>query len=134
MKETERSFRGDLCYLHTRRLDRALCRKLRVTNFLFEEDLGDEDDDEEAASRPFCAVNHHVAATGNKPARPPPPIVLCRPEPRREELDSLEREEDLASETGPGARDGELAPGGEEMSRLESSPSDQTLETQGSSE
>ncbi|XP_068434324.1 guanine nucleotide exchange protein smcr8a [Clinocottus analis] len=126
LKETERSFRGDLCYLHTRRLDRALRRKQRVTNFLFEEDAGDEDEDEEGTLRPFCAVNH---AVDNFTLLSPPPIVLG-PEPL--ELDALEPPDPLdpacvtsrTQESGLGLVE----------SHLESSPSDQTLETQGSSE
>uniref|UniRef100_A0A3Q3VND5 UDENN FLCN/SMCR8-type domain-containing protein n=1 Tax=Mola mola TaxID=94237 RepID=A0A3Q3VND5_MOLML len=60
LKETERSFRGDLSYLHTRRLDRALRKKTTVTNFLFEEDFCDADEEEWGVLRPFCAVNHAV--------------------------------------------------------------------------
>ncbi|XP_068606411.1 guanine nucleotide exchange protein smcr8a [Brachionichthys hirsutus] len=82
LKATEKSFRGDLSYLHTRRLDGALRRKQRVTNFLFEEGLGD-DEDEGRALRPFCAVNH---ALDNYTLLNPPPIVLG-PEPL--ELDGL---------------------------------------------
>ncbi|GLD60484.1 Smith-Magenis syndrome chromosomal region candidate gene 8 protein [Lates japonicus] len=126
LKETERSFRGDLCYLHTRRLDKALRRRQRVTNFLFEEDLGDDDEDEVGTLRPFCAVNH---AVDNYTLLNPPPIVLG-PEPL--ELDSLEPPGPLdpASETSH-THDSELGLG---ESHLESSPSDQTLETQESSE
>lgn len=126
LKETERGFRGDLCYLHTRRLDRALRRKLRVTDFLFEEDLGDEDVDEAGTRRPFCAVNH---SSDNYMLLNPPPIVLG-PEPV--EMDALEPPDilDPASETSH-TQESEL---GLVESQLESSPSDQTLETQGSSE
>lgn len=126
LKETERSFRGDLCYLYTRRLDKALQRKQRVTAFLFEEDLSDDDEDELGTLRPFCAVNH---AVDNYVLLNPPPIVLT-PEPH--ELDALERPEHLdpASETSV-TQESELGLG---ESHLESSPSDQTLETQESSE
>lgn len=126
LKETERSFRGDLCYLYTRRLDKALQRKQRVTTFLFEEDLNDDDEDELGTLRPFCAVNH---AVDNYVLLNPPPIVLA-PEPH--ELDALERPEHLdpASETSI-TQESELGLG---ESHLESSPSDQTLETQESSE
>ncbi|XP_022612757.1 guanine nucleotide exchange protein SMCR8 [Seriola dumerili] len=126
LKETERSFRGDLCYLHTRRLDKTLRRRQRVTNFLFEEDLGDDDEDEGGTLRPFCAVNH---AVDNYTLLNPPPIVLG-PEPL--ELDSLEPPDPLdpASETSH-TQESELGLG---ESHLESSPSDQTLETQESSE
>ncbi|XP_023252966.1 guanine nucleotide exchange protein SMCR8 [Seriola lalandi dorsalis] len=126
LKETERSFRGDLCYLHTRRLDKTLRRRQRVTNFLFEEDLGDDDEDEGGTLRPFCAVNH---AVDNYTLLSPPPIVLG-PEPLK--LDSLEPPDPLdpASETSH-TQESELGLG---ESHLESSPSDQTLETQESSE
>ncbi|XP_028267373.1 guanine nucleotide exchange protein smcr8a [Parambassis ranga] len=123
LKETEKSFRGDWCYLHTRRLDKALRRKQKVANFLFEEDLGDDDEDEMGTLRPFCAVNH---AIDNFVLLNPPPIVLG-PEPL--ELDSLEPP-DPASETSH-TQESELGVG---ESHLESSPSDQTLETQESSE
>lgn len=125
LKETERNFRGDLCYLHTRRLDRSLRRKLRVTDFLFEEDL-DDDEDDAGTLRPFCAVNH---AADNYTLLKPPPIVLGS-EPV--ELDALEPPDPLdpASE-GSHTQESELGPG---ESQLESSPSDQTLETQESSE
>ncbi|XP_074511498.1 guanine nucleotide exchange protein smcr8a [Sebastes fasciatus] len=126
LKETERSFQGDLCYLHTRRLDRALRRKQRVTNFLFEEDLGDEDEDERGTLRPFCAVNH---AVDNYTVLNPPPIVLG-PEPL--ELDALEPPDPLDPASGTShTQESEL---GIVESHLESSPSDQTLETQESSE
>ncbi|XP_029914450.1 guanine nucleotide exchange protein smcr8a [Myripristis murdjan] len=126
LKETERSFRGDLCYLHTRRLDGALRRKQKVTNFLFEEDLGEDDEEDGGTLRPFCAVNH---AVDNSTLTHPPPIVLC-PEPL--ELDALEPLDPLepVSETSH-TLESELGPG---ESQLESSPSDQTLETQESSE
>ncbi|XP_029014355.1 guanine nucleotide exchange protein smcr8a [Betta splendens] len=118
LKETERSFRGDLCYLHTRRLDRALRRTLRLTDFLFEEDLNAED--ETGTLRAFCAVSH---TADNHTLLNAPPIVLG-PEPA--ELDALDPSSE-ASHT----QESELGPGG---SQLESSPSDQTLETQESSE
>ncbi|XP_029945633.1 guanine nucleotide exchange protein smcr8a [Salarias fasciatus] len=126
LKETERSFRGDLCYLHTRRLEKALRRKQRVTNFLFEGELGDDDEDDVGTLRPFCAVNHTV---NNYIHLNPPPIVLG-PEPF--ELDALEPQDPLdpASEASH-TQDSELGLG---ESHLESSPSDQTLETQESSE
>ncbi|KAM6956909.1 LOW QUALITY PROTEIN: guanine nucleotide exchange protein smcr8a [Aplochiton taeniatus] len=122
LKETERSFRGDLCYLHTRRLDRALRRKQQVTNFLFEEDLGEDQDEEAGATlRPFCALNH---AVDNHALAHILPIVLC-PDPL--ELEPLEPYP--PSETSQ-VQESELGPG---EIRLESSPSDQTLETQGES-
>ncbi|XP_035470956.2 guanine nucleotide exchange protein smcr8a [Scophthalmus maximus] len=126
LKETERSFRGDLCYLHTRRMDKALRRRQRITNFLFEEDLGDEDEDEGGMLRPFCAVNHDL---DNYTILNPPPIVLG-PEPV--ELDPLEPPDPLdpASETSH-TQESELVL---EEGNLDSSPSDQTLETQESSE
>ncbi|KAM9843753.1 guanine nucleotide exchange protein smcr8a [Aulostomus maculatus] len=124
LKEAERSFRGDLCYLHTRHLDRALRRKQRVTNFLFEEDLCDDNEDEGGTLRPFCAVNH---AIDNSTLSNPPHIVLG---PELLELDVLEPPEPLdpVSETSH-MQESDLG-----ESYLESSPSDQTLETQESSE
>ncbi|CAJ1075859.1 guanine nucleotide exchange protein smcr8a isoform X1 [Xyrichtys novacula] len=124
LKETEKSFRGDLCYLHTRRLDKMLRRKQQVTNFLFEEELGEDDENEWGNLRPFCAVNHVV---DNCTILNPPPIVLG-PDPH--ELDSLEPPDllDLASEISHTQELGVVE------SHLESSPSDQTLETQESSE
>lgn len=59
LQETEKIFRGDLSYLHTRRLERELHRKQKVTNFLFEENL-DADEGNGGRLRPFCAVNHGV--------------------------------------------------------------------------
>ncbi|KAF3700469.1 Guanine nucleotide exchange protein smcr8a [Channa argus] len=126
LKETERSFRGDLCYLHTRRLDRALRKKLRVTDFLFEEDLGHDDEEDVGILRPFCAVNH---AADNYTLQNPPHIVLG-PEPV--ELEALEHPDpqDPVSETGH-TPESELRLG---QGQMDSSPSDQTLETQESSE
>lgn len=84
LKETERSFRGDLCYLHTRRLDKVLRKKQRVTNFLFEEEVCDDNDEDEVTTiRPFCPVNHSVETY---PLLKPPPIVIG-PEPLEEPLD-----------------------------------------------
>lgn len=127
LKETERSFRGDLSYLHTRRLDRALRKKQRVTNFLFEEDLGDDDEGEGGTLRPFCAVNH---AVDNCALLNLPPIVVG---PELLELDARDPSDPLgpASET---SHTQELCEFGLVESHLESSPSDQTLETQESSE
>lgn len=126
LKETERSFRGDLCYLYTRRLDKALRRKQKVTTFLFEEDLSDEDEDEAGTLRPFCAVNH---AVDNYVLLNPPPILLG---PELHELDALEPPEQLdpASENSV-TQESEL---GLVESHLESSPSDLTIETLESSE
>ncbi|XP_056144540.1 guanine nucleotide exchange protein smcr8a [Lampris incognitus] len=126
MKEIERSFRGDLSYLYTRRLDRALRRKQQLTNILFEEDLGEDDKEEWGIPRPFCAVNHTV---DNDTLTHPPPIVLC---PDSLELDALDPLDPLdpASETSH-TQASELGLG---ESCLESSPSEQTLETQESSE
>ncbi|KAI9527077.1 hypothetical protein NQZ68_034064 [Dissostichus eleginoides] len=123
LKDTEKGFRGDLCYLHTQRLDKALRGKQRVTNFLFEEDLGDDDEEDERGTlRPFCAVNH---AVDNYTPLNPPHIVLGT-EPLV--LNDLEPPDPLNPGHTP-----ETEPGLVE-SHLDSSPSDQTLETQGSSE
>ncbi|KAM4535765.1 guanine nucleotide exchange protein smcr8a [Fundulus diaphanus] len=124
LKETERSFRGDLCYLYTQRLDKALRRKQKIVNFLFEEDLDDNVDDEAETLRPFCAVNH---ATDNFMHLNPPHIVLGS---EALELDGLKPQgaPDPACET---TTTQELRLLG---IHLDSSPSDQTLETQESSE
>lgn len=119
LKETERSFRGDLCYLYTRRLDRALRRKQKVTNFLFEEEVCGDADDDEVTIRPFCPVNHSVESYS---LLKPPHIVLA-PEPLEDTTEPFsEISHTLESELGLGEN------------HLESSPSDQTLETQDSSE
>ncbi|XP_028311635.1 guanine nucleotide exchange protein smcr8a isoform X2 [Gouania willdenowi] len=125
LKETERSFRGDLCYMHTRRLEKSLCRKQRVTNFLFEEEVGDDDEEKETL-RPFCAVNH---TRDTFPLSNPPPIVLGT---ELLEFDQLEPSPPpVRSSTVRHTQDSEL---GLVESHFESSPSDQTLETQESSE
>lgn len=108
LHETEKVFRGDLSYLHTYRLERDLCRKQKLTNFLFEENLN-SDEDEGGRLRPICAVNHVVH---NDKLSNAPPIVVCK------ELDAKEPSDLL----------------GLVDSHLESSASDQTLETQESSE
>ncbi|XP_047212034.1 guanine nucleotide exchange protein smcr8a-like [Girardinichthys multiradiatus] len=124
LKETERSFRGNLCYLYTRRLDKALHRKQKIVSFLFEEDLNDNLEDEAETLRPFCAVNH---AIDNYVHLNPPHIVLGS---EALELDGLKPQGtlDLMRETTTAQELGLLG------SHLESSPSDQTLETQESSE
>lgn len=127
LKATERSFRGDLSYLHTRRLDGALRKKQRVTKFLFEADLDDDDEDEGATLRPFCAVNH---AVDNCALLNLPPIVVG-PEPLESDARQLSDPLDPASET---SHTEELCELGLVDGNLESSPSDQTLETQESSE
>lgn len=108
LRETEKIFRGDLSYLHTRGLERELHRKQKVTNFLFEENL-DADEGDGGRLRPFCAVNHAVQ---NDDLSSPPSIVV------RKELDGKEPSDLL----------------GLVESHLESSASDQTPETQESSE
>lgn len=108
LQETEKIFRGDLSYLHTRRLERELHRKQTVTNFLFEENL-DADEGDRGRLRPFCAVNHAIQ---NDDLSNPASIVV------RKELDSEETSDLL----------------GLVESYLESSASDQTPETQESSE
>lgn len=108
LQETEKVFRGDLSYLHTRRLERDLCRKQKVTNFLFEENL-DADEGEGGRLRPFCTVNHAVC---NNELSNLPPIMV------RKGLDAKESSDLL----------------GLVESHLESSASDQTPETQESSD
>ncbi|XP_036069232.1 guanine nucleotide exchange protein smcr8a isoform X2 [Oryzias melastigma] len=125
LKETEKSFRGELCCLHTRRLDRALRRKHKVVNFLFEEDLDDHESEDEAGRlRPFCAVNHSI---DNCVQLVPPHIVLAT-----EAVDMSQAEHpglvDVAFEASAAQELGAVE------SYLESSASDQTLETQESSE
>lgn len=126
LKEAERSFRGDLCYLYTRCLDKSLRRKLKVVNFLFEEDPSDNAEDEAGTLRPFCAVNH---STDNHVHLNPPYIVLG-PEALELDLSRPLHSSDPVSVTGA-AQGREL---GLRESHLESSSSDQTLETQESSE
>lgn len=108
LQETEKTFRGDLSYLHTRRLERELHRKQTVTNFLFEENP-DADEGDGGRPRPFCAVNHAIQ---NDDLSNPPSTAL------RKELDGRENSDLL----------------GLLESYLESSASDQTPETQESSE
>ncbi|CAL8289549.1 unnamed protein product [Boreogadus saida] len=117
LRGTERLFSGDLCYQYSRRLDRALRRKQHATNFLFEEDPGEEVGGDGGTARPACALSH--AGDGPWPPLPPrpPPVVLC---PLALELDALRPP---GGGLGP---EGPLRPG---RSRLESSPSDQTPET-----
>ncbi|KAM6904381.1 guanine nucleotide exchange protein smcr8a [Xenentodon cancila] len=120
LKETERSFRGDLCYLHTRRLDKALRRKQDVVNFLFEEELEDNDSEDEAgALRPFCAVNHSV----DNHVKLNPPHIVLGPEPCEPSAPQP------PSTLDPATHKSEF---GEH--HLVSSASDQTPETQESSE
>ncbi|XP_061557139.1 guanine nucleotide exchange protein smcr8a isoform X1 [Phycodurus eques] len=119
LKETESSFRGDLCYLHTRRLDLALRKKVRVINFLFEEELCEDDYDDldgRATLRPFCAVNH---AVDDSRLMNPVPIVLGPEHPKPF---------DTASETSH-TRDLKL-----EDKNLKSSYFDQKLDAQKCSE
>ncbi|KAL0992505.1 hypothetical protein UPYG_G00094230 [Umbra pygmaea] len=74
LTDTERCFRGDLCYLHTRRLDRALRRKQNITNFLFEEELGEEEEEVAALGRIFCSLTHTKEAETRLHN---PSIMLC---------------------------------------------------------
>lgn len=127
LKEMERNFRGDLSYLHTRRLERALCKKQRVTNFLFEVDFCDADEAEGGTLRPFCAVNHAVdnCAHLNRPS------ILVRTEPL--EIDDQKPSEPQNPDSDP-THSHEICDLGLVESCLESSASDQTLETQERSE
>uniref|UniRef100_A0A8C7N5I3 Smith-Magenis syndrome chromosome region, candidate 8a n=1 Tax=Oncorhynchus kisutch TaxID=8019 RepID=A0A8C7N5I3_ONCKI len=116
LNHTERCFRGDLCYLYTRRLDRALRRKQNITNFLFEEELGEEEEEVAVLGRIFCSLKHTVGTDSHIHT---PSIVLC-PEPPE------------SVEVNPPCPDNSaqqsVALTGEE--RLESSLSDLTMETQ----
>nr|XP_046192725.1 guanine nucleotide exchange protein smcr8a-like isoform X2 [Oncorhynchus gorbuscha] len=116
LNHTERCFRGDLCYLYTRRLDRALRRKQNVTNFLFEEELGEEEEEVAVLGRIFCSLNH-TAGTDSHILTPS--IVLC-PEPP----ESVEVNPPCPDNS---AQQSEALTGEE---RLESSLSDLTMETQ----
>ncbi|KAL7829708.1 hypothetical protein AOLI_G00305930 [Acnodon oligacanthus] len=51
----EKTFRGDLCFIYTSQIDRALLGKQKITNFLFEEERAWE---EEGSSRNFFDTNH----------------------------------------------------------------------------
>ncbi|KAJ7992057.1 hypothetical protein DPEC_G00274620 [Dallia pectoralis] len=119
LTDTERCFRGDLCYLHTHRLDRALRRKLNITNFLFEEEPGEEEEEVAALGRIFCSLTH---TTGTDSHTRDPFIVLC-PTP----LDCVEDlEVNLPCPDGFAQQKEALI--GEE--KLESSLSDLTMEIQ----
>lgn len=108
LQETEKVFRGDLSYLHTRRLERELHKKQKVTNFLFEENL-DADKGDGGRLRPFCAVNHAVQ---NNDLTNTPSVVVRNGFDGKEPSDLL----------------------GLVESHLSSSASDQTPETQESSD
>ena len=97
LRGTERLFSGDLCYQYSRRLDRALRRKQQATNFLFEEDPGEDVGGDGVTARPACALSH--AGDGPWPPRPPP-IVLC---PLALELDALRPPGPLDPAAGGGA-------------------------------
>ncbi|CAL9693687.1 unnamed protein product [Knipowitschia caucasica] len=109
LKETERGFRGDMCYLYSCRLDRALRKKQTLTNFLFEEEVCDNNEDD-MIIRPVCPVNHSVEpCTVLKP-----PNIILAPEiidGSAEIICTVERELGLSE------------------SQLESSPSDQTQDS-----
>ncbi|KAF7691106.1 guanine nucleotide exchange protein smcr8a [Silurus meridionalis] len=51
----EKTFRGDLCFIYTCQIDRALVSKQKITSFLFEPE---RDDDEVGSSRGFYDPNH----------------------------------------------------------------------------
>lgn len=127
LKDTERGFRGDVSYLHTRRLDRDLRRKQSITNFLFEADLSECDAPMEGRLRPFCAVNHAV----DNCARPaPPPIIVGPVPPLLDGCNPLQSSDQASVSIQPRL----MSEPGSAESQLESSSSDQTLETQESSE
>ncbi|CAB1350382.1 unnamed protein product, partial [Coregonus sp. 'balchen'] len=129
LADTERCFRGDLCYLYTRRLDRSLRRKQDITNFLFEEELGEEEEEVAALGRIFCSLDHTMGTdphTHSHTHTHTPSIVL-RPEP----LEPVEVLEVYPTFPAKSAQQSETLAGEE---RLESSLSDLTMETQESSE
>ncbi|MCI4392178.1 hypothetical protein PGIGA_G00143080 [Pangasianodon gigas] len=58
----EKTFRGDLCFIYTSQVDRALLSKQKITSFLFE---SERDDEEEGSSRNFydpTHTTHHVSS------------------------------------------------------------------------
>lgn len=58
----EKTFRGDLCFIYTSQVDRALLSKQKITSFLFE---SERDDEEESSSRNYYDPNHtthHVSS------------------------------------------------------------------------
>lgn len=118
LAHTERCFRGDLCYLYTRRLDRALRRKQNVVNFLFEEELGEEEEEVAALGRIFCSLNHATGTDQRSRLIHTPSVALC-PEPDLPEVYPL-----CPDNSAPQSD----ALAGDE--RLESSLSDLTVETQ----
>lgn len=127
LKETERGFRGDLSYLHTRRLDRDLRKKQSITNFLFEDDFWEFEAPVGGSMRPFCAINH---AADNCALPSLPPIIV---DPVLPKLDGC----NLLQSLNPASISNHIQmprePGLVE-SQLDLSSSDQTLETQESSE
>ncbi|XP_017309957.1 guanine nucleotide exchange protein smcr8a [Ictalurus punctatus] len=56
----EKTFRGDLCFLYTSQVDRALLSKQKITSFLFE---SERDDEEEGSSGNFYDPNHTTRHT-----------------------------------------------------------------------
>ncbi|XP_055768882.1 guanine nucleotide exchange protein smcr8a-like isoform X2 [Salvelinus fontinalis] len=121
LTHTERCFRGDLCYLYTRRLDRALRRKQNITNFLFEEELGEEEEEVAVLGRIFCSLDHTVGTDPHSHIHTPS-IVLCPAPP-----ESVEVLEVYPACPDNSAQQSEALTGEE---RLESSLSDLTMETQ----
>lgn len=57
----EKTFRGDLCFIYTSQVDRALLSKQKITSFLFE---SERDDEEEGSSRNHDPnhTTHHVSS------------------------------------------------------------------------
>lgn len=127
LKETERGFRGDLSYLHTRRLDRDLRQNQSITNFLFEDDFGECDAPAGGSLRPFCAVNHAV----DNCALPSLPPIIVGPVPPN--LDGCNPLQSLNPASVNNHNQLMREPESVE-SQLDLSSSDQTLETQESSE
>lgn len=52
----EKTFRGDLCFIYTSQVDRALVSKQKITRFLFQSER--DDDEEEGRSRNLSDPNH----------------------------------------------------------------------------
>ncbi|KAJ8251810.1 hypothetical protein GJAV_G00225670 [Gymnothorax javanicus] len=97
----EGTFRGDLCYIYTNRISRALLKKQRITNFLYEDCREWEDDVASKLSLPESLPPHNLLLL----EAPPSPEVLL-----------MDAEADTSEEKPP------------QVELSESSPSDLTQE------